>query len=367
MEGNVRDVKINTTRLRETIMQNNDFKLAFAVLFSFVSLITFSGGLFVCHVVCKHRLMKNTVWVLLLLLTVSDTLNAIITIPTYIVAYIDDNMLQTPWMCNFSTFVSIFFALTTIYAIAAISVCRMKVMSDPYCSLDGIQHKSVAIYVSFAVLVSGSLSIPPILGFGEYGYQRGKSWCTFRSNNEEVHNQNMFMISSICLFGYIIPAFIIVFSCTKTFLIFRNTSAIRCRLRGSSATDIYLENWRMAKLMMVIIVAFLIFWTPIVVYLTSILFSVEHGGQFWPLWGHIAHLVMFLQGFINPFVYTCKHKSFSEEMEILFHMCYHQKEQPFIESASIQVHSFGGATVKKSHPPKNLSELHLMEIWHAQT
>ena len=74
--------------------------------------------------------------------------------------------------------------------------------------------------------------------------------------------------------------------------------------------------------MMIIIVAFLVFWTPIVIYLLMILIvgciDVKPvDGKFWQLWGHIAHLVMFLQGIINPLIYTCKHKRFKQELRRL--------------------------------------------------
>ena len=314
--------KNNTTSSSTlTIVQEKYFRLPLAISFSVISLTTFCGGVFVYRVVRKYRLLKSTVWLLLMLLTLSDSLNAIITIPTYIAAYIDERVLQVRWFCNFSTFVSIFFALTTIFTIAAISVCRSKVIADPYVSLDGVQYKSLAGFVLFTCLLSASLAGPPILGFGEYNYEQGKSWCTFKAHTLEAQKQNKCLIILICVLGYSLPTVIIIFSGVRTFLVFRNTSPTRIRVRGSSENQVFVENWKMARLMMIIIVTFLIFWTPIVIYLTMILIGNEPREGFWPLWGHIAHLVMFLHGIVSPFVYTCKHKSFNQEIKNMAGLC----------------------------------------------
>ena len=326
-----RTKKINTTISNLTIVQNKYFRITFAILFSFMTLMTFCGGLFVCHVVRKHKLWKSTVWMLLIFLTISDTLNGVITIPTYIAAYIDESILHDRWMCNFSTFVSIFFAHTTIYAIAAISVGRMKVVLDPYSSLDAPQLRTLTGYVLFAVLLSASLSVPPILGFGEYNCDRGKSWCTFRGEFPDVKQQNKYMIFLICLFGYLVPLLVIIWSSVKTYLAFRTTSTVRLAMRGRSVDEICVENWRMARVMMIVIIAFLIFWTPIVIYLFTISLDFRPGGWFWPIWGHIAHLVMFLQGIINPFVFTCKHRCFNKEIRCFYGVCSKMKNKVGIQ------------------------------------
>ena len=80
---------------------------------------------------------------MLFLFPVSDTSNAALTVPWYIAAYMDESILHVAWICDLSTVVSIFFACTTIYAIAAISVCRYKVVSDPYSSLNGVRYNII--------------------------------------------------------------------------------------------------------------------------------------------------------------------------------------------------------------------------------
>jgi len=303
------------------------FRYGLAILFSLISVTTFCGGLFVFQVARTKRLMKNTVWILLIIATVSDTLNAITAIPTYIAAYINEGILHIRWVCSFNAISTIFCGLTTIYMIAAISVCRSKVISDPYVSLDGVQYKPLAGYVLFIIVISASLALPPVFGFGEYNHEHGKSWCTFKGTTMAAQQQNKCLIILLCFLGYILPTLIIVFYGIKTLLAFLNTSKQRISVRSISMNEVYLENWRMARLMLIVIVAFLIFWTPIAVYLLMILIGREPHGWFWPMWGHIAHLAMFSQGFINPFVYMCKHKLFNQSINSVFEICTYRNRE----------------------------------------
>ena len=276
-----------------TIVQGNYFRLPLAISFFLISVASFWGGLFACQVVPKYRLVKNTVWILLMYLSLSDTLNMVITVPTYIAAHIDERILQIRWFCNFSAFVSVSFALSTIYIIAAISVGRSNVIAGSYTSFNRIQYKPLAIYALFTILMSASLSLPPVLGFGEYDYEQGKSWCIFRGHPSKSQRQNRRLIFLICLLGYTLPAAVIIFSSVKTYAAFRNANTLPLRIQRNSDYDAYLENWRVARFILIIIVAFLIFWTPIGIYLLKVLVAHEPNRLFWPLWGRIAHLVMF--------------------------------------------------------------------------
>ena len=137
-----------------------------------------------------------------------------------------------------------------------------------------------------------------------------------------TQQQNRYMIVLICLFGYTLPLCIIVVASVKTFLSFRHEAEdVRSSVRGAYERRISLENWKMAKVMMVVIGCFVVFWSPIVFYLLMILFEVEHdGGGLWGMVGHVGHVVMFTEGIVNPLVYSCKHKAFRQEFCYLFNI-----------------------------------------------
>ena len=310
-----------------SIVENQHFRFVLAVLLLLVALVTLIGGIFFCHVVRKHQLLHSTGWFLLIFLTVSDSLNAAITIPTYIAAYIDETILHISWFCNFNTAVSIFFAHTTIYMIAAISLCRVKVIKDPYCTLGRLKLEALVGYVLFAILMSAALSMPPVLGFGNYAHEKGDSWCTFKGHTTKAQHQNQIMIYLICIFGYTLPVLVVIISSVVTFCAFHQTTKTTSIARRRTSEDTYTENWKMARLMLIVIVAFLLSWTPIVIYLFSICIGVNPEGWFWPVWGHIGHLIMFMQGIINPLVYCCKHNSFSEEVKNFLHICHRHNEE----------------------------------------
>lgn len=135
-----------------------------------------------------------------------------------------------------------------------------------------------------------------------------------------ARQQNRYMIVLICVLGYTLPLVITIGASFRTYLTFRNTDLVRSDVRGAAEEQISMENWRMAKVMMIVIACFVVFWSPIVIYLLTILIEVEHDGEFWPLVGHIGHLVMFGQGIVNPLVYSCKHKAFRQEITNLLHL-----------------------------------------------
>ena len=166
------------------------FRIILSVLLSVITFTSVCGGIFVIHIARKHKLLKKTIWMLLVLLTVSDTATSIFTIPTFIAACFDPNILRIRWICNLNAGSMRFFACNSIYPLTAISIYKCIIIYKPIKSLDTHSWRAHVVYLVSTMLLSTFLSVCPILGYGEYNHITGILWGCYRAVSLEKKEEN---------------------------------------------------------------------------------------------------------------------------------------------------------------------------------
>ena len=193
-------------------------RIILLVIFFLITFISLCGGFFVVFIARKHKLLKKSIWMLLVLLTISDTATSLVTVPTFIAACFNPNVLSVRWVCNLNAASTRFFACVSIYAMTTISIYKCIIIHRPFRSLDTQSRSSHAIFVTATLLLSTLLSVCPLLGYGEYNYIAGSLWCCYRTPSVEKMKENTSMMILIQTLGFLLPATIITGASVITFI-----------------------------------------------------------------------------------------------------------------------------------------------------
>ena len=143
-----------------------------------VSSVTLSSGVFVCYVGLKRNLLNNLIWKLLISLTISDTMTALTAVPTFIAACFNEHILDISWICHLNVFSTTFLACNSIYAIVAISICKYRIVNNPFLSLKD-SDRSFLFHIAPSVFIAICLSFPPMVRYGEYKRIEGNVFCLY--------------------------------------------------------------------------------------------------------------------------------------------------------------------------------------------
>ena len=287
------------------------FRAIFAGCLLIVLLISVTGGFFVCYVIKIRKLLKKSIWIYLFILAMSDGTTSLFVIPTILAACIDEKVLEIRWVCNLNLISIIFFGSFSIFTLAAISLRKYISISKPFKSLSNSGHRQLVIYLCISFAVCFALSVPPLLGFSRFTHIEGRKWCSLRSGSKL---NDSIMLSFIGLCSYFIPLCIILITNIRTFLILKKYNATKTSILRITADEINAENRVILKTLSLVVIVFIILWTPLLVY---IIIGIT-GMDFHPLFVYIAYMLMLLQGSINPIIYYFKHSSFKKVFKKIF-------------------------------------------------
>ena len=234
---------------------------------------------------------------------------------------------------------------------AAISAYKCNIIRNPFSSLNDNNKKSFLYFMMFTVCICGVLVVPPLVGFSAYSHIEGRLYCSIRSQ-QPVHDKWMMLI--IALVGFVCPLASIVVTSTCAFVSFQRQGRIRMEIRRMSLEEVSSQNHRMVCMLLLLVVSFLVLWTPMFVYVVLNLMGVQPP----LLFNYLAYLFMFLQGCLNPYIYCLKHPHFKTQIWKLLQRCRrkHNHHDDNIEEAIVVFTSVCLPIYFPTQPPNQISK-----------
>ncbi|KAK3730752.1 hypothetical protein QZH41_007122 [Actinostola sp. cb2023] len=158
-------------------------------------------------------------------------------------------------MCTLHGFVSVEFVVTSMYSLMAISVNRyfMVVKSNLYKKV--FTKLNLIIMITFIWVSSLVIATPPLLGWSKYEFQSNKATCMFYFSTSMAYSISLMALS---VPG---PLAVIIFCCYKIFIQVRQHQN-RVQAIGLTSGNVNVEEIRITKTLIIIIVAYLVCFIP---------------------------------------------------------------------------------------------------------
>ncbi|XP_043946637.1 prostaglandin E2 receptor EP4 subtype-like [Protopterus annectens] len=160
-------------------------------------------------VLCKSKKERkeSAFYTLICGLAVTDLLGTCMASPVVLVNYLSDNIFESG-LCQFHSFILLFFGVAGLCIICAMSVERYLSISQPYLYQKYISRK-VAGWTLFSIYIGSVLLCAlPSMGMSKSVIQLPKTWCFIDwKSNETLHAAYSFLyagISSVLIMGTVV-------------------------------------------------------------------------------------------------------------------------------------------------------------------
>ena len=283
-----------------------------------------SGNIVVLIVIWKgsprFRSTSYNLW--LASLATADLLLSIIAVPNYVLstsAYNHPDGKQGERLCKGLTGYSITFWLaeTSIYHLVGISLERFKVVANPISARAEVSTLKTKIKITLAWILAFLVIVPrfPGIEYSRYHPAVG-NYCTFHWPNL-VFSQVLYVI--VFLLNYIMPLIVLVYTSTRIRQhLTHQDRALNENMIGSNQKECIKKldsrNRRSLRILLLVVVAFCICWTPHRV----MYFIFQFLGGDSSMWNKGYFQIGVLLGLSNSFVNCILYAFMSDEFKMHF-------------------------------------------------
>ncbi|XP_047127236.1 visual pigment-like receptor peropsin isoform X1 [Hydra vulgaris] len=256
----------------------------------------------------KYKKYKSNYVILCINLSFSDLFRSV---AGYIPSLLIEEHINTATMlCKLSAFFIAFTSYTTIAMITTIALSRMVLLST-YVLCNKINYKTLFIKIGVLSWIYGfTWAIMPFIGFSSYTLEDTCSRCSINFS-PKTRMEKVFLILLI-VFGFFIPAIIILVSCLYTAYVMRTKYKYFNATYGKEniETKRYKEKENKAFISFILMVlSFVVCWTP---YALIGFFSAFTSIKIFKWLFHLAALFGKFSAFINPVIYYWKDGLFNK-------------------------------------------------------
>ncbi|XP_067946823.1 melatonin receptor type 1C-like [Watersipora subatra] len=271
--------------------------LILAVLLGVFIVVASLGNLLVMVSILITRKQCDRGYIFIFNLSVVDFLTAVCIMPISVSTLIHGDFIYSHAACVFNGFMVQVLFITSIHTLMYMAIYRYLAICDPFTPVHICKvGLMIAASWTLAILISS-------LSFGILGHFVYKP---FTTQCGPVYPQdvkgwiNIGIVASIC---FLLPLAIIVFVYV---LLFRKAHRLFTRLEDPSyssySREVHVEQRRISITCIIIVVSFLICWTPIFAYLNYA--SFVHDKKSIPtLINPIVYWFSYLNSAINPLIY----------------------------------------------------------------
>ena len=280
------------------------FRIPYAVTLSLILIFSVVSGCFVCYVIKTTNMMKKRIWFYFFMVAMADTSTSLFSIPIIIAANVNESILSIRWVCQLNKALMVFFGCWSLFTLATLSLYKCYIISRPIESFTKTGYYDIIIYLTASLTLSLFFAISPLVGFSEYRYHKGRKFCVLRS--EDATNDLIF--SALCgTIAYFVSLCILIVSSVRIYLTINKQN----KVRNNISNGIPATNESVLKTLLLLVAVFFTLWTPLLLYLLLGMAKVTLP----PLYSHIAYLLMFLQGCVNPLIYCFRHSAFQTALK----------------------------------------------------
>lgn len=277
-----------------------------ALILFFIMLLAICGNFLVIAVVYRRRELRRTeTHIFIVNLSITDISVALLCMPFSLLTAITQDWIFSADLCQLNGFLNVFFLLTSILTLTAISIHKYVGVVQPT-KRKIFTRKRTIFAVLWVWCQAFVTALTPILGWNSYEYIPGRTQCSVK-----VPRDNKASELANCLFiivcGFVIPLGIMSFSYLK---IFQTVKIHTQRVRSHSFKEeqsAFLNERRIIVTLFIILAVFLACWTPFSV-LT--LYATVAGNELPKYFSVAAYWLGFLNSAMNPMIYALRTKEF---------------------------------------------------------
>ena len=184
-----------------------------------VFLISVMGNSIVCYIVYQKPAMRSAINLLLATLAMADVLTASLCMPFTIVALIAQKWIFGDVFCQINAILFSFLVTEGTLVLLTISVDRYMIIVQ---RKDTLTPRKAKMYIGLSWLFSLAVALPPIFGWGRYGFELGQIQCSLQwpSQNWLGLSYGLFFFSTT----FVIPVIFMAFSFTSILRTVRRNS-----------------------------------------------------------------------------------------------------------------------------------------------
>lgn len=307
MENNTNGTTANATRSESDMDPMWIGILEASVLFC-IMLLAIIGNFLVIAVVYRRRELRRTeTHMFIVNLSLTDIFVALLCMPFSLITAVTQEWIFSYSLCQLNGFLNVFFLLTSILTLTAISIHKYIGVVQPT-QRKIFTRKTTLIAVAWVWLQALLTALTPILGWNSYEYIQGRTQCSVK-----VPRENKLSELTNCLFiiicGFVIPLAIMNFSYFKIFRTVKiHTKRVRSHSFGEEKSA-FLNERRITVTLFIILAVFLACWTPfsvLTIYATLV------GHELPKYYSVAAYWMGFLNSAMNPLIYALRTKEFRQ-------------------------------------------------------
>ncbi|XP_027025299.2 melanopsin-like [Tachysurus fulvidraco] len=267
------------------------------------------GNALVIYVFCRSRPLRTPGNMLVVNLAVSDFFMSLTQSPVFFVASLHRRWVFGELACELYAFCGGLFGICSMMTLTAIAADRCLVITRPLALLGQVSQGRTGTVLALLWLYSLGWSLPPFFGWSAYvpeGLQTSCSW-DYMSFTPSVRTYTIFLF----IFVFFIPLSIIAACYLAIFRAIRKTRREVRRLDSGETPkvlDCIKTEWKMAKVALLVILLFVISWSPYsVVALTA---TAGYGHVFTPYMNSIPAVIAKASAIHNPIIYAITHPKY---------------------------------------------------------
>lgn len=176
------------------------------LLFVLMFLVSILGNTIVCYIVYQKPAMRSAINILLATLAMADVLTAALCMPFAIISLIAQRWIFGDEFCQINAILFSFLVTEGTFVLLTISVDRFMIIVQ---RKDTLTPRKAKMYIVVSWISSFAVVLPPIFGWGKYGYELGQIQCSLEwpSRNAVDLSYGLFFYISTCsipllLMGY---------------------------------------------------------------------------------------------------------------------------------------------------------------------
>lgn len=294
-----------------------------ATVLCLIMLVAVVGNFLVIAVVYRRRELRRTeTHIFIVNLSLTDIFVALLCMPFSMITAVTGEWIFGNATCQLNGFLNVFFLLTSILTLTAISIHKYIGVVQPT-KRKIFTRKRTIMAVAWVWVQALLTALTPILGWNEYEHIPGRTQCSVKvPRDNEVSELTNCLFIIIC--GFVIPLGIMNFSYLKIFRTVKiHSRHVKSHSFGDDQKSAFLNERRITVTLFIILAAFLACWSPFSV-LT--IYATLAGHELSKHFSVAAYWLGFLNSAMNPLIYALRTKEFRQGYRqifgILFPCCF---------------------------------------------
>ncbi|XP_068743075.1 melatonin receptor type 1B-like [Montipora capricornis] len=260
----------------------------------------------------------------LLNLAFADLLVSVLNMPVTVVTIIQQRWIFGESACKFLGFTTMVSFVSSVMSLAMIAINRYYYVVHWKTYRSIFTPRKSVLFGGIVWLISLLLSLPPLLGWADYRYIPGQSYCFVFWPSSVYYLYFMF---TICFLG---PPFVMSLSYYRILRFTREAKRKIKQHRNTNESEHYTkrrgghirmtpEEVKITYTLLIVVACFMISWTPFVITMFMLVYYPH------PLPRAIHFGTLFLgyaSCMLNPFVYGIRNEAFKTELVRQFRACF---------------------------------------------